>query len=86
MMISMKSRLVAEFLGTMWLVLGGCGSAVLAAKVLSTDATPVNMGIVFVGVALAFGSRRWLKAHRPTGVMGLLVHATNITRVMPWNY
>ncbi|WP_394274861.1 aquaporin Z [Luteococcus sp.] len=51
----MKSRLVAEFLGTLWLVLGGCGSAVLAAKVLSDDPTPVNMGIGFVGVALAFG-------------------------------
>lgn len=55
MNVSMKSRLAAEFLGTLWLVLGGCGSAVLAAKVLSTDPTPVNMGIGFVGVALAFG-------------------------------
>lgn len=55
MNVSMKSRLVAEFLGTLWLVFGGCGSAVLAAKVLSTDPTPVNMGIGFVGVALAFG-------------------------------
>ncbi|WP_434634729.1 aquaporin Z [Chromobacterium sp. CV08] len=38
----------AEFLGTFWLVLGGCGSAVLAA------AFP-NLGIGFAGVALAFG-------------------------------
>src|SRR6266403_503034 len=38
----------AEFLGTFWLVLGGCGSAVLAA------AFP-NVGIGFLGVALAFG-------------------------------
>ncbi|XLM19617.1 aquaporin Z, partial [Chromobacterium piscinae] len=38
----------AEFLGTFWLVLGGCGSAVLAA------AFP-NVGIGFAGVALAFG-------------------------------
>jgi aquaporin Z len=38
----------AEFFGTFWLVLGGCGSAVLAA------AFP-NVGIGFVGVALAFG-------------------------------
>ncbi|WP_432559604.1 aquaporin Z [Granulicoccus sp. GXG6511] len=51
----MRARLWAEFLGTFWLVLGGCGSAVLAAKVLSDDPTPVNMGIGFVGVALAFG-------------------------------
>jgi len=44
----MGSKLGAEFLGTFWLVLGGCGSAVLAA------AFP-GLGIGFVGVALAFG-------------------------------
>jgi aquaporin Z len=44
----MASKLGAEFIGTFWLVLGGCGSAVLAA------AFPA-MGIGFVGVALAFG-------------------------------
>ncbi len=49
----MSKRLWAEFLGTFWLVFGGCGSAVLAAKVLSPEG--VNMGIGFVGVALAFG-------------------------------
>jgi aquaporin Z len=43
----MKKNL-AEFLGTFWLVLGGCGSAVLAA------AFP-NVGIGLVGVSLAFG-------------------------------
>lgn len=41
-------KLVAEFIGTMWLVLGGCGSAVLAA------AFP-ELGIGFVGVSIAFG-------------------------------
>lgn len=41
-------RLAAEFLGTFWLVFGGCGSAVLAA------AFP-QLGIGFVGVSLAFG-------------------------------
>jgi len=41
-------KLVAEFVGTLWLVLGGCGSAVLAA------AYP-QLGIGFVGVAIAFG-------------------------------
>jgi aquaporin Z len=41
-------RLAAEFLGTAWLVLGGCGSAVLAA------AFP-QLGIGFLGVSLAFG-------------------------------
>jgi aquaporin Z len=44
----MTKRLAAEFIGTLWLVLGGCGSAVLAA------AFPA-MGIGFAGVALAFG-------------------------------
>jgi glycerol uptake facilitator-like aquaporin len=41
-------RAFAEFLGTFWLVFGGCGSAVLAA------AYP-QLGIGFLGVALAFG-------------------------------
>jgi aquaporin Z len=41
-------RLAAEFMGTLWLVLGGCGSAVLAA------AYP-DLGIGFAGVSLAFG-------------------------------
>ncbi|KAE8178182.1 aquaporin Z [Photobacterium carnosum] len=44
----MMRKLVAEFIGTGWLVLGGCGSAVLAA------AYP-DLGIGFLGVALAFG-------------------------------
>jgi aquaporin Z len=42
------NKLIAEFIGTLWLVLGGCGSAVLAA------AFP-ELGIGFAGVALAFG-------------------------------
>lgn len=41
-------KLVAEFMGTLWLVLGGCGSAVLAAGY-------PDLGIGFVGVAFAFG-------------------------------
>lgn len=49
----MSKRLWAEFLGTFWLVFGGCGSAVLAAKVMADNT--VNMGIGFVGVSLAFG-------------------------------
>jgi aquaporin Z len=47
-MNSMTKKGVAEFLGTFWLVLGGCGSAVLAA------AFP-EVGIGLLGVALAFG-------------------------------
>jgi aquaporin Z len=46
--VTLKRRLAAEFLGTGWLVLGGCGSAVLAAAV-------PNLGIGYMGVALAFG-------------------------------
>ncbi|WP_437758229.1 aquaporin Z [Sorangium sp. So ce1389] len=48
MEMSLSRRAAAEFLGTFWLVLGGCGSAVLAA------AYP-RLGIGFLGVALAFG-------------------------------
>jgi aquaporin Z len=44
----MTAKVAAEFIGTFWLVLGGCGSAVLAA------AFP-GLGIGFTGVALAFG-------------------------------
>lgn len=44
----MLTKVAAEFVGTFWLVLAGCGSAVLAA------AFP-NLGIGFVGVSLAFG-------------------------------
>lgn len=50
--MSMGKRLSAEFLGTFWLVLGGCGSAVLAAK-FGGDSNPLGIG--FLGVALAFG-------------------------------
>lgn len=46
--MSLKQRLAAEFVGTFWLVLGGCGSAVLAAGV-------PELGIGFAGVSLAFG-------------------------------
>jgi aquaporin Z len=46
--MSLSRRMVAELLGTFWLVFGGCGSAVLAA------AFPA-LGIGFAGVALAFG-------------------------------
>jgi len=46
--MNLSKRAIAEFIGTFWLVFGGCGSAVLAA------AFP-QLGIGFYGVALAFG-------------------------------
>lgn len=46
--MSLSKRAFAEFIGTFWLVFGGCGSAVLAAAFPS-------LGIGFAGVALAFG-------------------------------
>ncbi len=46
--MSLAHRVSAEFIGTFWLVLGGCGSALLAAKF-------PGVGIGFAGVALAFG-------------------------------
>ena len=49
---TMFHRLSAEFIGTLWLVLGGCGSAVFAAKFMSGD---TSLGIGFLGVSLAFG-------------------------------
>lgn len=54
--MSTAKKLGAEFLGTFWLVFGGCGSAILAAKGLITSGTtPINLGIGLVGVSLAFG-------------------------------
>ncbi|WP_392507469.1 aquaporin Z [Naumannella halotolerans] len=49
----MRTRLAAEALGTFWLVFGGCGSAIFAAVFLNDD--QIQLGIGFVGVALAFG-------------------------------
>ncbi len=46
--MNMTQKMTAEFLGTLWLVLGGCGSAVLAAGF-------PELGIGFVGVSFAFG-------------------------------
>ncbi len=59
----MANRLYAEFLGTAWLVLGGCGTAVLAA------AFP-QLGVGFVGVALAFGLTVVTMAYAVASVSG----------------
>ena len=55
------SKWLAEAFGTFWLVFGGCGSAIFAAKFLSNDRGEhvqiggTQLGIGFLGVALAFG-------------------------------
>ena len=59
----MSKRLLAEFLGTFWLVFGGCGSAVLAA------AFP-DLGIGFAGVALAFGLTVLTMVYAVGGISG----------------
>lgn len=61
--VSLVKRCLAEFIGTFWLVLGGCGSAVLAAAFIADDTklgvSPTSisypLGIGLVGVSIAFG-------------------------------
>ncbi len=64
MSISLTKRCIAEFVGTFWLVLGGCGSAVLAAAYTELNAQKVSdakaaatasLGIGTFGVSIAFG-------------------------------
>lgn len=59
----MSKRLAAEFLGTLWLVLGGCGAAMYAA------AFP-EVGIGLLGVALAFGLTVLTMAYAVGGISG----------------
>jgi aquaporin Z len=59
----MRRKLIAEFLGTFWLVFGGCGSAIYAA------AFPA-LGIGFAGVALAFGLTVLTMAFAVGGISG----------------
>src|SRR5215470_7137242 len=62
-MVSLQRRLVAEFIGTFWLVLGGCGSAVLAAGF-------PHLGIGFLGGALVFGLTLLTMAYAIGGISG----------------
>lgn len=61
--VIMHKKWLAEFIGTFWLVFGGCGSAVLAA------AFP-DLGIGFVGVAMAFGLTVLTMAYTVGGISG----------------
>ena len=63
----MVRRLVAEFIGTFWLVLGGCGSALLAAK-FGGDGNPLGIGLL--GVSLAFGLTVLTGAYALGGISG----------------
>jgi len=51
----MPRKFLAELIGTFWLVLGGCGSAVLAAAFPYDNPAANPLGLGFLGVALAFG-------------------------------
>jgi aquaporin Z len=51
----MSKKFLAELFGTFWLVLGGCGSAVLAAVFPYDSAAANPLGLGFLGVSLAFG-------------------------------
>jgi len=59
----MIKKMAAEFLGTFWLVFGGCGSAVLAAGI-------PQFGIGYLGVALAFGLSVMTMAYTVGGISG----------------
>jgi aquaporin Z len=59
----MTKKLLAELVGTFWLVLGGCGSAVLAAGF-------PNVGIGLLGVSLAFGLTVLTMAYAVGGISG----------------
>ncbi len=59
----MQKKLLAEFIGTFWLVLGGCGSAVLAAGV-------ADVGIGWLGVSFAFGLTVLTMAYAVGGISG----------------
>ncbi len=51
--MSLTKKFVAEFIGTFWLVFGGCGSAVLAAGFMSKPPDSIHLGIGFLGVIAA---------------------------------
>lgn len=70
---TLGKRLGAEFLGTFWLVFGGCGSAIFAATFVAGNLVAgqsMLLGIGFVGVSLAFGLTVVTMAYAVGGVSG----------------
>jgi len=70
--VKLVPALVAELIGSFWLVFAGCGSAVFAAVQVATDKdnNSVAVGIGYVGVALAFGLSVLVMAYAVGGISG----------------
>ena len=75
MAMTLSRRAGAEFIGTFWLVLGGCGSAVLAAGF-------PRLGIGFAGVALAFGLTLLTMAYAIGHISGCHIRSRRELRFM----